>query len=164
MSITFLDKFAANGDRGSAWLMGTGWGLLLAAFGLSLASQYASSRLHSWKRRHLDHCQTPFSDRQKDWTSQAKRLDRKGRWYGKATRWTTFLSGVALLGGCVFITVFAYHNAFKHPAASGHAQTVATEKKGLDYTPPPVPRPVAPAITPASPAATPQPANQGKKP
>src|SRR5437773_510701 len=57
LSITFLEKFGQNADKGTAWLLGTGWLALGAAFAASLWSQYFSSRIHSWSRRELDYLQ-----------------------------------------------------------------------------------------------------------
>jgi hypothetical protein len=150
LSISFLEKFGTNADPTTAWMLGLGWGSLSAAFALSLWSQYTSSRLHSWKCRELDHCQLSVAVRLPNWADEAARLDKRGRLYGKATRWMTFVSGLALVGGIVTIASFAFLNAPFKDAGSGVSQattTVATDKKGLDYTPPPVPRPTTTTTT-----------------
>ena len=141
VSISFLEKFGTNADRRTAWMLATAWGLLAASFGLSLWSQYTSSRLHSWRRQELDHCQTPIEERKHEWQSRAARLEKSSRRYGKATRWMTFLSGIALVGGIVSIAAFAFLNApFRDPATGvSVGTTIEPEKRGLDYTPPPVP-------------------------
>ena len=149
LSISFLEKFGTNADRSTAWILAAGWGLLSGAFAFSLWSQYFSSRLHSWKRRELDHCQLPLNERSESWTGKAARLQIIGRLYGIGTRWLTFISGVALVGGIVTIASFAFLNAPFKDAGSGVSQatTGPTDKKGLDYTPPPVPRPTTATTT-----------------
>jgi hypothetical protein len=69
-SITFLEKIAPGPTQSTAWLPTTGWALLPArrALLMSLTSQYASSRVHSWRMRELDHLQTGEEDRAVDGT------------------------------------------------------------------------------------------------
>jgi hypothetical protein len=156
ISISFLEKFGANADRRTAWILAAGWGLLAVSFALSLWSQYTSSRLHSWRRQELDHCQMPVVDRPHTWAIEAARLDTIGLRYGKTTRWMTFVSGIALVGGIVTIASFAFLNAPFKDAGSGNPENTAvlTEKKGLDYTPPPVPRPSSSTTTTPTPVPT----------
>jgi hypothetical protein len=165
LSISFLEKFGTNADRGTAWMLATGWGLLSASFALSLWSQYTSSRLHSWRRQELDHCQIPIADRQDTWVPEAAHLDTTGHRYGGATRWMTFVSGVALVGGIVTIVSFAFLNApFKDTGSSGSNKAVTVpEKRGQDYTPAPLPRLSTTPTTTPSPTPTPTP-TQGTTP
>jgi hypothetical protein len=158
LSISFLEKFGTNANPATSWMLATGWGLLSAAFALSLWSQYTSSRLHSWKRRELDHHQTGVTDRPEAWATEAARLHIIGRRYGKATRWMTFISGIALVGGIVTIATFAFFNAPFTNIGSDNSRktTVVPEKRGLEYTPPPVPRPPSTTTTTTQTPAPPQ--------
>lgn len=81
LSISFLEKFGTNADRKTAWVLASGWILLSASFALSLWSQYTSSRLHSWRRQELDHCQIAIADRPETWAADAVRLDTIGHRY-----------------------------------------------------------------------------------
>jgi hypothetical protein len=109
-SITFLEKIAPRPIQSTAWLLGTGWTLLVASFLMSLTSQYASSRVHSWRMSELDHLQLGNEDRAADWESIAARLNRGCAAWGRATKWLTFLSGVVLVAAAVFLSLFAYRN------------------------------------------------------
>ena len=97
VSMSFLEKFGNKADPRTAWLLGLSWSLLAGSFAMSLWSQYFSSRAHSWALRKLDHQQIAAAERKPDWAAQAKRLEGIGHRYGKATRWLTFLSGIALV-------------------------------------------------------------------
>jgi hypothetical protein len=147
LSVTFLEKFGQDADVRTAWWLGVGWASLLAAFATSLWSQYASSRIHSWRRNELDHLQLEPAKRLTTWQTEAVRLHRVASRYGFATKWLTFISGVLLVGGIMFVATFAFLNAPFKPAentTSDAPRTVAvpvTEKKGLEYIPEPVPRP-----------------------
>jgi hypothetical protein len=109
-SITFLEKIAPRPTQSTAWLLGTGWALLVSSFLMSLTSQYASSRVHSWRMRELDHLQLKEEDRSDDWDSVAATLYRGCAAWGKSTKWLTFLSGVVLVAAAIFLSLFAYQN------------------------------------------------------
>lgn len=144
LSITFLDKFGDGADSETAWLLGTGWALLGAAFATSLWSQFASSRIHSWRRNELDHLQLEPQERSEMWSAQAIRLDRVASRYGAWTKRLTFMSGVLLVGGMMFIATFAFLNAPFADSKGGPQRPPAvgpTEKKGQEYNPEPVPKP-----------------------
>ncbi len=151
LSITFLEKFGQNADRGTAWLLGVGWTSLGAAFAASLWSQYFSSRIHSWRWRELDHLQLEPAERPTNWAPEAVRLERVASRYGTTTRRLTFTSGVLLIGGIVSVASFAFLNApFKpaevtsqEPRIAPNTVTVPVvpEKRGLEYIPEPVRRP-----------------------
>lgn len=152
LSITFLEKFGTNASGETAWMLATGWAFLCAAFASSLWSQYASSRIHSWRRQELDHLQVSLTLRQHGWAAKAVQLARKADWYGSVTRRLTLTSGILLVGGIMSIASFAFLNApFKTAAVSKNTSItphisstpVVTEKKGLDYIPEPVPRPAS---------------------
>ena len=142
LSITFLEKFGQDADSRTAWLLGVGWILLGTAFATSLWSQYFSSRIHSWRRRELEHCQLATADRQKTWATEAARLNRIVGRYGTATWWLTFISGVLLIGGIMSVATFAFLNApFKSAEVPRTAVVPAIEKKGLEDLPEPVRKP-----------------------
>lgn len=109
-SITFLEKIAPRPAQSTAWLLGSGWALLVASFLMSLMSQYSSSRVHSWRMRELDHLQLPQEKRETNWDVCAAQLNRGCATWGKATKWLTFISGVALVAAAMFLSRFAYEN------------------------------------------------------
>jgi hypothetical protein len=69
----------------------------------------------------------------------------------------TVFSGISLVGGIVLVSTFAFLNApFKKGGPAGiTSQTPVLEKKGLDYTPPPVARPSPATTTTQTPAQQP---------
>lgn len=111
LSITFIEKFGKDADRGTAWMLAAGWIALCVAFAASLWSQYFSSRIHSWRTRELDHCQEPPVDEVPTWAAEAARLHRIASRYGKLTKWSTAASGLLLVGGIAFLAWFAFANA-----------------------------------------------------
>jgi hypothetical protein len=110
VSITFIEKLAPHPRPDTAWILSFGWALLAGAFLLSLVSQYASSRVHSWRLNELNHLQKAGGERQESWASEAGRLARGARVWGATTKWSTFLSGVALVVGMVVLSTFAFLN------------------------------------------------------
>lgn len=110
VSVTFLEKLAPTPRPDTAWLLNASWLLLAAALLLSLASQYASSRVHSWRMKELNHLQQPVEQRANGWTAEVGRIDRGARLWGKATKWSTFASGIVLVIGLVVLSRFAFLN------------------------------------------------------
>ena len=110
VSVTFLEKIAPKPRPETAWLLGASWLLLATALLLSLASQYASSRVHSWRMNELNHLQQPGEQRSDTWFAEAGRLDRGARLWGRATKWSTFFSGIVLVGGLLVLARFAFIN------------------------------------------------------
>ena len=112
LSVTFIEKFGQNASPNTGWLLGTSWVLLGLSLLSSLLSQYASTRMYSWRLRELEHVQQPLESRAESWAGEARRFDRLAGLWGTATKWLTFLSGVVLLvGGLMFLARFAYLNA-----------------------------------------------------
>jgi len=109
-SITFVEKLAPQPRPETAYLLGVSWALLATALLLSLTSQYASSRVHSWRMNELDHLQAGVDERTDSWVLEAGRLLRGAKVWGKTTKWSTFLSGVALVAGMVVLSIFAFEN------------------------------------------------------
>ena len=109
-SITFVEKLAPQPLSETTRLLAISWGLLAVAFLLSLTSQYASSRVHSWRVNELDHLQSQVETRTAAWAPEAGRLLRGAKAWGKATKWSTFFSGVALVAGMVVLSMFAFQN------------------------------------------------------
>jgi hypothetical protein len=89
LSITLIEKFGSNADRATARWLALGLTALGFAFAASLWSQYFSSRIHSWRRRELDHLQKPEAERARSRTSEAVRLHRIVDIHGAATKWLT---------------------------------------------------------------------------
>ena len=110
VSVTFLEKLAPRPRPDTAWLLNASWQWLAAALLLSLASQYASSRVHSWRMRELQHLQEGVDERSENWTVEAGLNDRSARLWGKATKWSTFLSGIVLVIGLMVLSRFAFLN------------------------------------------------------
>jgi hypothetical protein len=110
VSITFVEKLAPHPIPATAWLLGLSWALLAGALLLSLISQYASSRVHSWRMGELDHLQKPLAERPANWSAEAGRLSRGARVWALATKWTTALSGLVLVAGMVALSRFAFQN------------------------------------------------------
>jgi hypothetical protein len=110
VSITFIEKLAPHPRLDTAWALSVSWALLAGAFLLSLVSQYASSRVHSWRMNELDHMQKSGDERLECWTHEAGRLTRGTRVWGTATKWSTFLSGVVLVAGVIALSTFAFMN------------------------------------------------------
>ena len=134
----------------------SGEGCSSGALLTSLWSQYASSRVHSWRRRELDHLQTQLADRPAVWANEAWRLDLISRAYGKATKWLTLVSGILLVGGFMFLARYAFLNVSdrtdvnrvvvqqdrddRRPPTTTVPAPVP-EKRGLEDIPEPLPRP-----------------------
>jgi hypothetical protein len=58
----------------------------------------------------LDHLQSEVEKRTDSWAPEAGRLLRGVKVWGKVTKWSTFLSGVALVGGMVVLSILAFEN------------------------------------------------------
>jgi len=153
LSITFLEKFGQGADSRTKWLLAAGWTLLCLAFATSLWSQYASSRIHSCRRKELDHLQLAVADRKEMWAEEAVRLERTAKRYGVVTRRLTFTSGMLLVGGIMLVATFAFLNAPFKPAgvipdkpatAPRTTELTIPEKRGTEYLPEPVLRPQSP--------------------
>lgn len=110
ISVTFLEKLAPRPRPDTASLLNGSWLLLAGALLLSLASQYASSRVHSWRMNELNHLQQPAEQRADDWRREADRLNRAASLWGRATKWSTFLSGIVLVIGLIVLSRFAFLN------------------------------------------------------
>ena len=112
LSVTFIEKFGQNASPNTGWLLGTSWVLLGLSLLSSLLSQYASTRMYSWRLRELENVQRPLDSRAESCAGEALRLNRLAGLWGTATKWFTFLSGVVLLvGGLMCLARFAYLNA-----------------------------------------------------
>ncbi len=110
VSVTFLEKLAPRPRPETAWLLSGSWLLLAGALLLSLMSQYASSRVHSWRMNELNHLQQSVEQRGDNWLAEAGRLNRGARLWGKATKWSTFLAGIVLVIGLIVLSRFALLN------------------------------------------------------
>jgi hypothetical protein len=149
VSVTFLEKLAPNPRQGTEWLLATGWALLVGALLLSLLSQYASSRIHSWRLRELNQLQVEVAARSAMWQQTANRLHAGCAAWGKVTKWTTFSSGMVLVFALVAVAAFAFQNTtFVQPKegvmGNGPTETKpmpVPEKRSLEDIPEPVPRP-----------------------
>ena len=154
VSVTFAERLGPQVRDGTEWLLAAGWITLGGALLTSLWSQYASSRVHSWRRRELDHLQTEIVNRPVAWEQEARRLNLVSRLYGRTTKWLTFASGVLLVGGFMLLARYAFLNVSPQPANQNVVQQdrderrppirvpdPVPEKRGLEDLPEPLPRP-----------------------
>jgi hypothetical protein len=154
LSVTFAERLGPRTQEGSTALLAWGWIVLGGALLMSLWSQYASSRVQSWRRRELDYLQVEEAKRPAGWREEAGRLDVIAGIYGKATKYLTFVSGLLLVGGFMLLARYAFVNVSgrsnEHAVAElrGEPGPIKTtdfpvpERRGLEDIPEPLPRPV----------------------
>jgi hypothetical protein len=116
LSITFLNSLAGRAHPSTSWLLGCAWASLIASFLSSFASQYTSSRIHSWRGAFLQALQEPpvqaaTNDDRLVWEKEVRRYECLVQRNGMFTQCLNVGAGALLTLGLAFLAVFAYLNA-----------------------------------------------------
>lgn len=116
LSATFLSTLVGGASESTKWFLAGSWGSLLVSLLSSLGSQYASTRIYSWRNRYLEVLQKPLEPSAKpnvkeDWEKQARYYDWLASRNGRRTRRLNECAGLSLVLGLLLLVTFAFLNA-----------------------------------------------------
>lgn len=116
LSMTFLQSFAPYATPITKWCLAAAWLALTLALLSSLYSQYASSRISSWRNSFLEILQNPPSasaddQTKREWENRARGFEQR---YRSSARWTkrlNLLGGALLIAGLILLGIFGFTSA-----------------------------------------------------
>lgn len=127
LSITFLGSLTSGASHSTRWLLAASWAALLLSLLSSLWSQYTSTRISIWRNRYLEALQSPppvssGESQRRDWEERARYYEARRSSNGRLTRRCNVTAGISLVGGLLFLALFALSNAqFEQPIQTGDA-------------------------------------------